>query len=171
MVLRVSRVSLIIFMVLSEEVSECSFIIFAVSTTNQPTRRTPEEKATETRRSKKEQEERGMRRRRVRTKLLDKLLVTLELVEGVHVAGVDLEGGGLVAVKHVSENAELHAGLADLGEADGTRKTLVLGDIVVLKSNLELDSLDESSLLGLLGVPDDIRHGLLQNVVGDLTHR
>ena len=170
--MRFSRVSLIIFMVLSEEVSECSFIIFALSTspTYQPekahTRKKNRNNRSNNRRKREEKGGEG-----VRTKLLDKLLVTLELVEGVHVAGVDLEGGGLVAVKHVSENAELHAGLADLGEADGTRKTLVLGDIVVLKSNLELDSLDESSLLGLLGVPDDIRHGLLQNVVGDLTHR
>ncbi len=35
---RFSRVSLIIFMVLSEEVSECSFIIFAVSTHQPPNR-------------------------------------------------------------------------------------------------------------------------------------
>jgi hypothetical protein len=45
-----------------------------------------------------------------------------------------------------------HAGARNLGEADGSRETLVTLGVIVLEADLKLDGLEEVSLLGLQGV-------------------
>lgn len=91
--------------------------------------------------------------------LLDLLLVLVELLQVIN--GLVLHGDllGLVAVKGITENADGHLGAGDVGETDGTRETLVTLGIVVLESNLELDSLDEVTLL-LLGLLLDLANAL-----------
>ena len=42
-----------------------------------------------------------------------------------------------------------HAGAGNLGKADSSRETLVTLRIIILKADLELDGLEEISLLGL----------------------
>jgi len=91
--------------------------------------------------------------------LLDQLLVLVELLQVIN--GLELHGDllGLVAVKGITENADRHLGAGDVGETDGTRETLVTLGIVVLKTNLELDSLGEVTLL-LLGLELDLANAL-----------
>jgi len=91
--------------------------------------------------------------------LLDLLLVLVELLQVIN--GLVLHGDllGLVAVKGITENADGHLGAGDVGETDGTRETLVTLGIVVLESNLELNSLNEVTLL-LLGLQLDLANTL-----------
>jgi len=90
--------------------------------------------------------------------LLDELLVLVQLLEGFDVLAVDSDLGGLINVDLVSENAELHSGLAFAGELDGSGETLILLGIVVLETDLEFNGLDELSVL-LLGESDDALDG------------
>jgi len=82
--------------------------------------------------------------------LLGKTLVLLlVLADGLEV--VDAHAGkaeslGLVDVDLVTHNADLDVGTAGVGKTDNTRETLVLGLVPVLKTDLELDSLDELTL-------------------------
>jgi len=91
--------------------------------------------------------------------LLDLLLVLVELLQVIN--GLVLHGDllGLVAVKGITENADGHLGAGDVGETNGTRETLITLGIVVLESNLELDSLDEVTLL-VLGLLLDLANAL-----------
>lgn len=45
-----------------------------------------------------------------------------------------------------------HVGAGDGRQADGARETLVTLGVIVLEADLELDSLEEVALLGLVGV-------------------
>jgi len=103
----------------------------------------------------------------VRTEVLDKLLVLVELLKVIH--GHELETGllGLIAVEGVSENADGELGAGDVGELDAAGETLVLLGIVVLEADLELDSLSEL-LLVLLGVLEEAVDGLKENFAGNL---
>merc|ERR1712000_398811 len=103
-------------------------------------------------------------------KLLDLLLV---LLQGLHVLdthGRNAGGGGLVAIDLVTENADGQRALALVGQSHGAGETLVLGGIVVLEANLQLDRLGELALLGLQRVLEDRIDGLLQNFGVDLGH-
>jgi hypothetical protein len=91
--------------------------------------------------------------------LLDLLLVLVELLQVIDGLVLHLELLGLVAVKSITENADGHLGAGDVGETNGTRETLVTLGIVVLESNLELNSLDEVTLL-LLGLQLDLANTL-----------
>ena len=74
---------------------------------------------------------------RERTEVLDKLLVLLELLEGLGIHAGDAGGVGLIAVLLVAEHADLHAGAGDVGQQDGAGETLVLGGVVVLASTIQ----------------------------------
>ena len=78
-------------------------------------------------------------------KLLDELLVLVQLLQVVnrHVLEVDLLS--TVDVGGIGENADGHARAGDMGELDGARETLVALGVVVLETNLELDGLDEGA--------------------------
>lgn len=51
-----------------------------------------------------------------------------------------------------------HVGARDTGKLDGSRETLVTLRVIVLKTDLELDGLEEVSLLGVLGVLKELLH-------------
>jgi hypothetical protein len=53
---------------------------------------------------------------------------------------------------------DAHSWARDLGELDGAGETLVTLGIVVLEANLELDGLEEVSLLLLEGVIEQLLH-------------
>ena len=94
--------------------------------------------------------------------LLDELLVLVQLLEGFDILAVDTDLSGGINVNLVSENAELHSGLAFAGELDGSGETLILLGIVVLETNLELNGLNELSVL-LLGESDDALDGVTKS--------
>ena len=79
----------------------------------------------------------------------------LQVING-HVLELDLLG--TVDVGGIGENADGHAGTGDVGELDGARETLVPLGVVVLETNLELDGLDEVTLL-LLGRREQFTDG------------
>lgn len=97
--------------------------------------------------------------------LLDELLVLVELLEVIHVHGGDADLLAGILEDEVSDDADLHAGAADVGEAEGAGETLVLLAIVVLEVKLEVDGLLELTVLAVL------EHGLdalLHVLRGDL---
>lgn len=100
--------------------------------------------------------------------LLDKLLVLVELLEVLNVHAGDAVLLSLLAVLGVSENAHSHVGTGDLGEPDRAAETLVLLGIVVLETDLELDSLAELTLL-LSGFLEHGSDGLADRLALELT--
>jgi hypothetical protein len=102
------------------------------------------------------------------TPLLDELLVLVELLEVITRGGIDSETLNLVEMLGISDNAELHVGAGNIGELVRTSKTLITLGVVVLKTNLELDGLQEVSLLGLASL-EDILDGCVKGFLADLT--
>ena len=97
----------------------------------------------------------------------DSLLLLVELGEGIKVGDIDVETGGsdLISVLLIGNDADLKLGTRDVGKSDGTGETLVLLGIVILETDLELDSLRELTSLGVLPHISDIGKNLR---VGDL---
>lgn len=89
--------------------------------------------------------------------LLDELLVLVELLQVVGGHGVDTAVLGTVEIMLVTENADGHVGAGNGGQLDGAGETLITLGIVVLEADLELDGLEEVTLLGLVGVLQEIR--------------
>lgn len=85
--------------------------------------------------------------------LLDQLLVLVELLEVVDRHELEANGFGLVDVRGIGEDAQLHLGLGDVGQTHGARETLVALGVVVLEADLQLDGLGEFArlLLGRVG--------------------
>lgn len=90
------------------------------------------------------------------SKLLDELLVLVELLQVIGGHGVDTTVLGTVKIVLVTENADGHVGAGHGGELDGAGETLVTLRVVVLEADLELDGLEEVTLLGLIGVGEEI---------------
>merc|ERR1719329_560038 len=80
------------------------------------------------------------------------IFVLVELLEVIKGGDIDVDLGGLalVSVLSIGNHADLKVITGHVGEDDGADETLVLGGIVVLKRDLELDSLSELSLLDRL---------------------
>jgi hypothetical protein len=55
---------------------------------------------------------------------------------------------GTINIVLITENADAHSWARDLRKADGSRETLVTLGIVVLEADLQLDGLEEVTLLG-----------------------
>merc|ERR1712080_7928 len=89
-------------------------------------------------------------------KLLDQLLVLVELLEVVGGHGVDTAVLGTVEIVLVTQDADGHAGAGDRGQLDGAGETLVTLGVIVLQADLELDGLEEVALLGLLRVLQEL---------------
>lgn len=49
-----------------------------------------------------------------------------------------------------------HVGAGDGGQLDGARETLITLGVIVLQADLELDGLEEVTLLGLVGVLQEL---------------
>ncbi|GMT00836.1 hypothetical protein PENTCL1PPCAC_23010, partial [Pristionchus entomophagus] len=99
--------------------------------------------------------------------LLDELLVLVQLLEVVSVHAGKAAGIGLVTMLLISEHADLHLGLGDVLQSDGSAETLVLLGIVVLETDLELHSLTELALL-LLRSLEDLSDSFIQELARDL---
>jgi len=93
------------------------------------------------------------------SELLDELLVLVELLQVLDGGVLELDQLCSVDIRSICENAYAHSRAGDVGELDGSRETLVTLGIVVLESDLELDGLDEVSLLCLRAL-DDLSDGL-----------
>ena len=104
------------------------------------------------------------------SKLLDELLVLVELLQVVGGHGVDTTVLGTVDIVLVTENADGHVGARDTGKLDGARETLVTLGVVVLEADLELDGLQEVALLLLVGVLEQLLHILTHASDRDLRH-
>lgn len=81
--------------------------------------------------------------------LLDELLVLVQLLQVVGRHGVDTAVLGTVDIVLVTQDANGHVGTRHGGQLDGARETLVTLRVIVLEADLELDGLEEVSLLGL----------------------
>lgn len=56
---------------------------------------------------------------------------------------------GTVDIVLVTQDADGHVGAGHGGQLDGARETLITLRVIVLEADLELDGLEEVSLLGL----------------------
>lgn len=56
---------------------------------------------------------------------------------------------GTIDIVLVTQDADGHVGAGHRGQLDGARETLVTLRVIVLETDLELDSLEEVALLGL----------------------
>lgn len=83
--------------------------------------------------------------------LLDELLVLVQLLQVVGGHGVNTAVLGTIDIVLVTQNADGHVGAGHGGQLDGARETLVTLRVIVLEADLELDSLEEVTLLGLGG--------------------
>jgi hypothetical protein len=92
-----------------------------------------------------------------RTQLLDKLLVFVELLELFHVHGVNSNAASLLAMLHITEDAELHLGAGHERELHRAAETLVLLGIIVLEPDLKLDCFGELPLLILRSFQNSCR--------------
>jgi hypothetical protein len=89
-------------------------------------------------------------------KLLDELLVLVQLLEVISGHGVDTAVLGTVEIVLVTEDADGHVGAGDGGQLDGAGETLVTLGVIVLQADLELNGLKEVALLGLVGVLQEL---------------
>jgi hypothetical protein len=101
-------------------------------------------------------------------KLLDELLVLVELLQVFNGLEFHTSSLGLIAVESITEDADCHLGTGDVGELNSSRETLVTLGIVVLETDLELDGLDEITLL-LLGLGEDGADGFSDGGNANLT--
>ena len=83
--------------------------------------------------------------------LLNKLLVLVELLQLIKGGNIDIEVHllGLSLVLSVSDQADFEVRTRDVGESHGTDESLILLGIVILKSNLKLNSFAELAGLDL----------------------
>jgi len=88
-------------------------------------------------------------------KLLDELLVLVELLQIIsrHILKFDLLS--TIDVSSIGENADAHAGTRHMRKLDGARETLVTLRVVVLETDLKLNGLDEVARL-LLGFSQEL---------------
>ncbi len=101
--------------------------------------------------------------------LLDQLLVLVELLQVVDGHGIHLGLGSIINVLGVTEHADVHAGAGGVRQANGTAETLVALRVVLLETNLKLDSLDKLPLLFTLEhLADSLAHGFVVQFAGHL---
>jgi hypothetical protein len=97
--------------------------------------------------------------------LLKRLLVTTDGLQAINTHAGKTELLGLIKVDLITKDANLDVLLARVGQTDNTAETLVLLDIPVLKTNLELDGLDEVTLATF---GEDGVDGVLESLGTDL---
>jgi hypothetical protein len=90
------------------------------------------------------------------SKLLDELLVLVQLLEIVDGHGVNATVLSTIKIVLVTQNADAHVGAGDRGQADGAGETLVTLRVIVLQADLKLNGLEEVALLLLVGVLQEL---------------
>jgi len=81
------------------------------------------------------------------SELLDQFLVLVELLQVIDGHVLELDLLGTIDIESIGKNADGHTRTGNVGKLDGTRETLVTLRVVVLETDLELDGLDEVTLL------------------------
>ena len=101
--------------------------------------------------------------------LLNLLLILVEFLQVIKVGAVDLDTRGfeLISVLLIGNQADLEVWSWDVWESDGSNESLIFLWIIILKGNLELNSLHELSLLGFFS---HLLDALNYKSVGDFTH-
>ena len=101
--------------------------------------------------------------------LLDLLLILVEFLQVIKVGAVDFDTRGfeLISVLLIGNQADLEVWSWDVWESDGSNESLIFLWIIILKGNLELNSLHELSLLGFFS---HLLDALNYKSVGDFTH-
>jgi hypothetical protein len=101
--------------------------------------------------------------------LLDKFLILVELLELIHGDNIDVDSVSLnlISVLLIGNQANLKVWSWDVWKSDGTGESLIFLWIIILKSNLELDSLGELSSLGAFS---HFLDAIKNECVCDLTH-
>jgi hypothetical protein len=94
--------------------------------------------------------------------LLDDLLVLVHGLQVIDGLVGNTEGDGLVAVRLVTENAELEVLLALVTQDDAGLETLVAVRVIVLQTDLEFDGFDKLPLLFFSGVLQNSANGVSQ---------
>jgi hypothetical protein len=100
-------------------------------------------------------------------KLLDELLVLVELLKIVNRLEFHTSTLGLITVESITENTDGHVGTSNVGELDGTRETLITLGIVVLQTNLEFNGFSELTLLllgSILNLDNNVSDGRSANL-------
>ena len=103
--------------------------------------------------------------------LLDSLLLLVESLESWEIVRWKVELLSLLAVDLVTKNTDYKAWADDVWKLDGANETLVFVDVVRLKADLKLNSLNEFALLGLGGVLKKISNGLVEGLLVKMGHR
>jgi len=99
--------------------------------------------------------------------LLHKLLVLVQLLKVFHVHGRKVRLLGNIFVGQIANDGHSHARAAVNRQTQGTSEALVLVGVVVLQVDLEINRLNELSLLAL---GQDGGDGLSENLGWDLGH-
>jgi len=79
------------------------------------------------------------------THLLDELLVLVELLQVIDSHEFELNQLGTIDIGGIGQDAHGHTRSRNVRQLDGTRETLVSLGVVVLESDLQLDSLGEAA--------------------------
>merc|ERR1711915_636422 len=101
--------------------------------------------------------------------LLDFLLVLIQLLQIVSRHAIEAKRFGLVTMLLISQKADFELRAWHMFELDGSRETLVLLRIVVLKANLKVNSLSKLSLLVSSSRKNGL-HALVESFLWNLTH-
>ncbi|KAH3667210.1 hypothetical protein OGAPHI_002859 [Ogataea philodendri] len=88
--------------------------------------------------------------------LLDELLVLVQLLQVINRHGIDTKRLSSVDIESITKNTDGHVRSWNLRKLQGTRETLVSLWVVVLKTNLQFNGLQEVSLLGLVRELQDL---------------
>jgi hypothetical protein len=102
--------------------------------------------------------------------LLDELLVLVELLQVVDGSRLQAQVLGTIEIVLVTNDANAHTRARNVGKADGAGETLVTLRVIVLQTDLELDGLEEVTLLGVLGVVQKLLDILTHSGDCDLRH-
>ncbi len=100
-------------------------------------------------------------------KLLNKLLVLVELLEVFDTHVVNSDTVSLLTVSSITKHAALEVGTRDLRKLEGSRETLVTLRIIVLQGDLDFNGLSEVTLLSFL-VTNLFTGGIGKNVINGL---
>lgn len=112
---------------------------------------------------------RGQEGIKLGSQLFDLLLALVQLFQVFNALKGQTSSLGLITVLLVTQNAHGQAGLGGVGQADGTRETLVTLRVVVLETDLQLDGFVKVALVfGVVRVGKEVVHALADGGSGQL---
>lgn len=100
--------------------------------------------------------------------LLNKLFLLVQLFQVISAHERVAFVFSLIAMLLISKDTHREFGPWNVAQLNGARETLILLGIVVLQTNLEVDSLDKLPWLGLLGIFNDLANSVIEGLLGYL---